>query len=51
MKTERISGTISAEEKEAWWAAMERDGFNSLWTWVTWIVRKHIRAREKEDAQ
>lgn len=33
---------VRDEEKVSWLAAMKKDGFTALATWVKWIVRKHI---------
>jgi hypothetical protein len=49
MKTERVSGTLTPEEKSGWLYQMERDGFSSLWTWIQFVVRRHIREQEKEE--
>jgi len=47
MKTERIAGTISPEEKKEWQRQMAEDGFTYLWTWIQYVVRRHIKEKAK----
>jgi len=36
-------GAITSEEKKAWAAHAQKEGFENLWNWIKWIVRKHIK--------
>ena len=44
-------GHLTPEEKEKWGEYAERDGFNSVWAWLCWCVRKrmfHVEQEEKK---
>jgi len=44
MGKERVhAGLISKKEMLQWRQQMNRDGFTALWTWVCWVVRKHLK--------
>jgi hypothetical protein len=48
---ERVAGVLPVGEKRRWEKFAEADGFHSLWTWVAWVVRKHIKENGEKDVR
>jgi hypothetical protein len=44
---ERVAGVLPVGEKQEWQRLSEEEGFKSLWGWVVWVVRRHIKKREE----
>lgn len=44
---ERVAGVLPVGEKQEWQRLSEEEGFRSLWGWVVWVVRKHIKKSEE----
>jgi len=43
---ERIhAGLVPKLEKKIWLKAAKDDGFDRLWPWIAWIVRKYLKEK------
>jgi hypothetical protein len=44
---QRVVGVLPEGEKQVWEEVARREGFNSLWAFVCWVVRQHIKEKNK----
>jgi hypothetical protein len=45
----RIQGDIRLKELSAWRRQMQQDGFDKLWTWICWVIRRHMQQPKTDD--
>ena len=44
-KKNRINGTLSDNDFNAWRKKMKSDGFKAFWTWIEWVVSKYVNSK------
>ena len=45
---QRVAGVLPEGEKLVWEEFARLEGFNSLWAFVCWVVRNHIKEIEND---
>lgn len=44
-------GTLPEEEKEQWLRVAKQEGFDRLWDYIKFVMRKEIRERNTKERQ